>query len=127
MAPKKAVAERNGKPVLLDIDEVVTGDILQIKPGESIPADGIVIEGMTAVDESALTGESIPVDKKQGDSVSAATINRSGFIRIQTVRVGEDTSFSQIIQMVSNAASTKGSPLLELQTKCLQYLCRQLL
>lgn len=107
MAPKKAVAERNGKPVLLDIDEVVTGDILQIKPGESIPADGIVIEGMTAVDESALTGESIPVDKKQGDSVSAATINRSGFIRIQTVRVGEDTSFSQIIQMVSNAASTK--------------------
>ena len=107
MAPKTAVVERAGQQVEVGIDEVQTGDIFVVKPGESIPVDGVIIEGTTAVDESALTGESIPVDKGVEDSVSAATINQSGFIRARATRVGEDTTFSQIIQMVSDAASTK--------------------
>ncbi len=107
MAPKTATIERDGKEVLVDIDEVLAGDIFVVKPGESIPVDGMVIEGETAVDESALTGESIPVDKSIGDIVSAATINQSGFFRAKASRVGEDTTFSQIIQMVSDAAATK--------------------
>ena len=107
MAPKTAVVERAGQQVEVGIDEVQTGDIFVVKPGESIPVDGVILEGTTAVDESALTGESIPVDKGVEDSVSAATINQSGFIRARATRVGEDTTFSQIIQMVSDAASTK--------------------
>ncbi|MCR5148325.1 MAG: heavy metal translocating P-type ATPase [Eubacterium sp.] len=107
MAPKTAVIERNGIETEVDIDEVQTGDIFIVKPGESIPVDGVIIEGNTAVDESALTGESIPADKSEGDKVSAATINQSGFIRAKASRVGEDTTFSQIIQMVSDAAATK--------------------
>ena len=107
MAPKTAVIERDGQQVTVDIDEVKAEDIFIVKPGEAIPVDGVIIEGETAVDESALTGESIPVDKNVGDSVSAATINQSGFIRAKASRVGEDTTFSQIIQMVSDAAATK--------------------
>ncbi len=107
MAPKTAVVERDGKEFLVDIDEVRTGDVFIVKPGESIPVDGTIIEGDTAVDESALTGESIPVDKSVGDSVSAATINSSGFFKATADRVGEDTTFSRIIQMVSDAAATK--------------------
>lgn len=107
MAPKTAVVEREGQQVEIGIDDVRAGDIFVVKPGESIPVDGIIIEGSTAVDESALTGESIPVDKEADDTVSAATINQSGFIRARALRVGEDTTFSQIIQMVSDAASTK--------------------
>ncbi|MCC6093915.1 MAG: heavy metal translocating P-type ATPase [Eubacterium sp.] len=107
MAPKTAVVERGGQQVEVGIDDVQLGDIFVVKPGESIPVDGVIIEGTTAVDESALTGESIPVDKGVEDSVSAATINQSGFIRARATRVGEDTTFSQIIQMVSDAASTK--------------------
>ena len=107
MAPKTATVVRDGKELTVDIDEVRTGDVFIVKPGESIPVDGVIIEGNTAVDESALTGESIPVDKAEGDSVSAATINRSGFIQAEASRVGEDTTFSQIIQMVSDAAATK--------------------
>lgn len=107
MAPKTAVLERNGQQVEVGIDEVQSGDIFVVKPGESIPVDGVIIEGTTAVDESALTGESIPVDKAVDDTVSAATINQSGFIRARATRVGEDTTFSQIIQMVSDAAATK--------------------
>lgn len=107
MAPKTATIERDGKELLVDIDEVKAGDIFVVKPGESIPVDGTIIEGNTAVDESALTGESIPVDKSAGDSVSAATINQSGFFKAKASRVGEDTTFSQIIQMVSDAAATK--------------------
>ena len=107
MAPKTATIEREGKELLVDIDEVKAGDIFVVKPGESIPVDGTIIEGNTAVDESALTGESIPVDKSVGDSVSAATINQSGFFKAKASRVGEDTTFSQIIQMVSDAAATK--------------------
>ena len=107
MAPKTAVVERGGERLEVSIDEVQPEDIFVVKPGESIPVDGVIIEGSTAVDESALTGESIPVDKETGDSVSAATINQSGFIRARATRVGEDTTFSQIIQMVSDAAATK--------------------
>ena len=107
MAPKTAVVEREGQQLEVGIDEVQLGDIFVVKPGESIPVDGIIIEGRTAVDESALTGESIPVDKEADDVVSAATINQSGFIRARATRVGEDTTFSQIIQMVSDAAATK--------------------
>lgn len=107
MAPKTATVERQGKELLVDIDEVQIGDVFVVKPGEAIPVDGTIIEGNTAVDESALTGESIPVDKAEGDSVSAATINQSGFFKATASRVGEDTTFSQIIQMVSDAAATK--------------------
>ena len=107
IAPRTAVVERNGEQVQVGIDEVQVGDIFVVKPGESIPVDGVIIEGTTAVDESALTGESIPVDKGVDDSVSAATMNQSGFIRARAARIGEDTTFSQIIQMVSDAAATK--------------------
>ena len=107
MAPKTATVERGGVQTVVDIDEVRPGDVFIVKPGESIPVDGEIIEGNTAVDESALTGESVPVDKTVGDSISAATINVSGFIRAKASRVGEDTTFSQIIKMVSDAAATK--------------------
>ena len=107
LAPRTAVVERNGEQVQVGIDEVQVGDIFVVKPGESIPVDGVIIEGTTAVDESALTGESIPVDKGVDDSVSAATMNQSGFIRARAARIGEDTTFSQIIKMVSDAAATK--------------------
>lgn len=107
MAPKTAVVERGGQQVQVGIDEVRAGDVFVVKPGEAIPVDGVILDGETAVDESALTGESIPVDKNAGDTVSAATINQSGFIRAEASRVGEDTTFSQIIKMVSDAAATK--------------------
>ena len=107
MAPRTATVERDGKETVVDIDEVRPGDIFCVRPGEAIPVDGVIIEGDTAVDESALTGESIPVDKTEGNSVSAATVNQSGFIRARADRVGEDTTFSKIIQMVSDAAATK--------------------
>lgn len=107
MAPKTAVLERNGSQVEVGIDEVMPGDVFVVKPGAAIPVDGEIIEGETAVDESTLTGESVPVDKAPGDMVSAATINHSGFIKARATRVGEDTTFSQIIRMVSDAAATK--------------------
>ena len=107
MAPKTAKILRDGQEVEVSIEEVHTGDIFVVYPGESIPVDGIVTEGNSAVNEAALTGESIPVDKEPGDKVSAATINQSGYIRCQATRVGEDTTLSQIIQMVSDAAATK--------------------
>lgn len=107
LAPKTAVIERDGEETLVQIAEVKTGDVFVVRPGESIPVDGMIIEGGTAIDESALTGESVPVDKSVGDEVSAATINRTGFIRAKATRVGEDTTLSQIIKMVSDAAATK--------------------
>ena len=107
MAPKTAVVIRNGEEVEVPVDEVSKGDIFVVRPGENIPVDGIVLEGNSAVNESALTGESIPVDKAVGDKVSAATQNQSGYIRCEATRVGEDTTLSQIIQMVSDAAATK--------------------
>ena len=107
LAPKTATLLRNGQEVKVPIDQVQTGDIFVVRPGENIPVDGVVEEGSSAVNESALTGESIPVDKEAGDSVSAATLNQSGFLRCRATRVGEDTTLSQIIQMVSDAAATK--------------------
>ncbi|MBQ6508395.1 MAG: heavy metal translocating P-type ATPase [Flexilinea sp.] len=107
LAPKTAVLLRDGKETEVGIDEVRTGDIFVVRPGENIPVDGIVLEGSSAVNESALTGESIPVDKAEGDHVSAATANRSGYLRCQATRVGEDTTLAQIIRMVSDAAATK--------------------
>ena len=107
LAPKTAVLVRDGKEVTVSIDRVQKGDIFVVRPGENIPVDGRILEGHSAVNESALTGESIPVDKETGDLVSAATINQSGFIKCEATRVGEDTTLSQIIKMVSDAAATK--------------------
>ena len=107
LAPKTATVIRNGVEEVVSIEQVRKGDIFVVKPGENIPVDGIVLEGSSAVNESALTGESIPVDKNIGDSVSAATLNQSGYLRCEASRVGEDTTLSQIIQMVSDAAATK--------------------
>ena len=107
LAPKTANVERNGTEETIDIDLVQKGDIFVVRPGETIPVDGVVIEGESAVNEAALTGESIPVDKEPGSPVSSATLNQSGFLRCQATRVGEDTSLSQVIQMVSDAAATK--------------------
>ncbi|HJD39357.1 MAG TPA: heavy metal translocating P-type ATPase [Candidatus Blautia stercoripullorum] len=107
LAPKTATVIRNGVEEVVSIEQVRKGDIFVVKPGENIPVDGIVLEGTSAVNESALTGESIPVDKNIGDSVSAATLNQSGYLRCEASRVGEDTTLSQIIQMVSDAAATK--------------------
>ncbi|MBP5194395.1 MAG: heavy metal translocating P-type ATPase [Lachnospiraceae bacterium] len=107
LAPEKATLIRDGKEIDVGIEEVCVGDIFVVRPGEKIPVDGIITEGNTAVDESALTGESVPVDKEAGDTVSAATVNQSGFIKAKAVRVGEDTSLSRIIQLVSDASATK--------------------
>ncbi len=107
LAPKTATVVRDGQEVTVSIAEVRQGDIFVVRPGENIPVDGIVIEGSSAVNEAALTGESIPVDKQKGSSVSAATTNQSGFLRCEATRVGEDTTLSQIIKMVSDAAATK--------------------
>ena len=107
LAPKTAVVLKNGVETEVSIDQVKKGDIFVVRPGENIPVDGIVLEGTSAVNEAALTGESIPVDKAEGDKVSAATMNQSGFLKCEATRVGEDTTLSQIIQMVSDAAATK--------------------
>lgn len=107
LTPKSANVVRDGKEMTVSISEVKQGEIFVVRPGESVPVDGTVIEGSSAINESALTGESVPVDKEVGDTVSAATINQSGFIRCEATRVGEDTTLSQIIKMVSDAAATK--------------------
>ena len=107
LAPKTAVLLRDGEEAEVPVDDVNIGDVFVVRPGENIPVDGLVIEGTTAVNESALTGESIPVDKNPGDHVSAATLNQSGYIKCEARRVGEDTTLNQIIQMVSDAAATK--------------------
>lgn len=107
LAPKTAVVIRNGQETTIPVEQVHKGDIFVVRPGKNIPVDGVVLEGTSAVNESALTGESIPVDKAAGDMVSAATVNQSGFIRCEASRVGEDTTLSQIIKMVSDAAATK--------------------
>lgn len=107
LAPKTATILKDGVETEVEISKVNVGDIFVVRPGESIPVDGVIVEGSSAVNESALTGESIPVDKETGDGVSAATINQSGFIKCRATRVGEDTTISQIIKMVSDAAATK--------------------
>ncbi len=107
LAPQSATVLRNGQELSIPVDQVRKGDIFLVRPGEHIPVDGVIKEGQAAVDESALTGESIPVDKAVGDTVSAATVNQSGFLQCEATRVGQDTTLSQIIQMVSDAAATK--------------------
>ena len=107
LAPRTAVLVHDGVEEEVPVDRVKPGDVFAVRPGESIPVDGVVLEGMSAVNEAALTGESIPVDKAEGDRVSAATINQSGYLRCEATRVGEDTTLSQIIRMVSDAAATK--------------------
>ena len=107
LAPKTATIIKDGKEISVSISEVKEGDLFVVRPGESIPVDGVILEGNSAVNESALTGESIPADKAEGDTVSAATINEAGFIKCRATRVGKDTTLSQIINMVSDAAATK--------------------
>ena len=107
LAPKTAVLIRDGAEVTVPVEEVQTGDLFVVRPGESIPVDGIVEEGQITVDESALTGESIPVDKEAGSTVSSGTMNTSGFLKCRATRVGADTTIQQIIQMVEDAAATK--------------------
>ena len=107
LAPKTATVVRNGQEMQVPVGQVQKGDVFVVRPGEHIPVDGIVLEGSSAVNEAALTGESIPVDKEAGDTISAATVNQSGFIKCEATRVGEDTTLSQIIRMVSDAAATK--------------------
>ena len=107
LAPKTAAVVCDGQEVTVPVEQVQKDDVFVVRPGESIPVDGVVLEGTSAVNESALTGESVPVDKTPGDAVSAATVNQSGFLRCRATRVGEDTTLSQIIQMVSDAAATK--------------------
>ena len=107
LAPRTAVIVKDGAEQTVPIEQVKKGDIFVVRPGENIPVDGVILEGASAVNESALTGESVPVDKAVGDSISAATVNQSGFIRCEAVKVGEDTTLSQIIKMVSDAAATK--------------------
>lgn len=107
LAPKTAALIVDGEERLVPVESIKKGDVFAVRPGESIPVDGVILEGFSAVDEAALTGESIPLEKKPGDSVSAATINQAGYIRCEATRVGEDTTLSQIIRMVSDAAATK--------------------
>lgn len=107
MAPKTALAERDGQVVEIPAEEILPGDILQVKPGSSVPADGRVLEGTTSIDEAAITGESIPVQKQPGDKVIAATMNKAGFFRMKAEKVGEDTTFSQIIRLVEDASASK--------------------
>ena len=107
LAPKTALLERDGREVEVPVEQVAVGDIVRVKPGSSIPVDGAILEGSTSVDEAAITGESIPVEKQPGDSVIAATINKAGFVRVKAAKVGDDTTFSQIIRLVEDASSSK--------------------
>lgn len=107
LAPKTAVVEREGREIQIPIEQVAAGDVVLVKPGESIPVDGVILSGSTSVDEAAITGESIPVEKQAGDSVIAATINKAGFIRVRGTKVGDDTTFAQIIRLVEDASATK--------------------
>ena len=116
MAPKTALAERDGQVVEIPAEEILPGDILQVKPGSSVPADGRVLEGTTSIDEAAITGESIPVQKQPGDKVIAATMNKAGFFRMKAEKVGEDTTFSQIIRLVEDASASQ-APLAQIPEK----------
>ncbi len=116
LAPKTATLLRDGQEITVSVDQVQTGDLFLVRPGENIPVDGVVVEGLSAVNEAALTGESLPVDKAPGDTVSSATLNQSGALTCRATRVGEDTTLSQIIQMVSDAAATK-APVAKLADK----------
>ena len=107
MAPKTAFVERDGMVLEIPAEEILPGDVLQVKPGSSVPADGVILEGSTSVDQAAITGESIPVQKNPGDSVIAATMNKAGFFRMKATKVGKDTTFAQIIRLVEDASASK--------------------
>lgn len=107
LAPKTALVERSGQEVEIPVEEVLPGDVVIVKPGQTVPVDGVVLEGQSAVDESALTGESIPVEKQPGDKVTGASINKSGYFKMQATKVGDDTALSQIIRLVEEASSSK--------------------
>ena len=107
LAPKKATVIRDGVETIVNIDEVKLDDIFVVKPGESIPVDGVIVSGDSSINESALTGESVPVDKSVNDTISAGTLNISGYLQAKATHVGKDTTLSKIIQMVSDAAATK--------------------
>ena len=109
LAPKTATVVRDGAEVTVPVEQVRKGDVFVVRPGENIPVDGVVLEGASAVNEAALTGESLPVEKAAGDMVSAATVNQSGFLKCRATRVGEDTTLSQIIQMVSGRGGHQGA------------------
>lgn len=116
LAPKTATVERNGVESVIPVEEVQLGDVLIVKAGESVPVDGVVLEGTSSVDESALTGESIPVEKQAGDSVIGATINKSGYFKMRATKVGDDTALSQIVRLVDEATSSK-APIAKLADK----------
>ena len=116
LAPKTATVVRNGQELELPVEEVVVDDMILIKPGQSIPVDGIIVEGSSSVDQSALTGESIPVEKQVGDKVIAATINKTGFFKFKAQKVGDDTTLAQIIELVEDASSSK-APIAKLADK----------
>lgn len=116
LAPKTAIVERDGKQIEIAASDVEKDDIVIVKPGQSIPVDGVILEGTTSVDEAAITGESIPVEKEEGSTVIAATINKAGFIRVRATKVGDDTTFSQIIRLVEEASSSK-APIAKLADK----------
>ena len=107
LAPKTAVVEREGREIEIPVEQVAVGEIVLIKPGSSVPVDGVILEGNTSIDEAAITGESIPVEKQPGDSIIAATMNKAGFVKAKAVKVGDDTTFSQIIRLVEDASSSK--------------------
>ena len=116
LAPKTATVERDGMDIQVPVEEVQAGEILVVKAGESIPVDGVIVEGVSSVDESALTGESIPVEKQTGDKVIGATINKSGYFKMQATKVGDDTTLAQIVRLVDEATSSK-APIAKLADK----------
>ena len=116
LSPRTAIVEREGKEAVIPVEQVMTGDILVIKPGAAIPVDGIITEGNSSVDESVITGESIPVEKTVGDKAVSATINKSGFFKMRASKVGEDTTINQIIRLVDEASSSK-APIAKLADK----------
>ena len=107
LAPKTATVERDGKEQVIPVEQLRVGDVIVVKPGQSIPADGVIIEGNTSVDEAAITGESIPVEKEAGNTVLSATMNKSGFIKFRATKVGSDTTLAQIVRLVEDASSSK--------------------
>ena len=107
LAPKTAVVERDGREQEIPVEQVVAGDVVIVRPGQNVPVDGFILEGSTSIDEAAITGESIPVHKQEGDTVIAATMNKTGFVKFKATRVGDDTTFSQIIRLVEEASSSK--------------------
>ena len=120
LAPKTALVIRDGKELELPVEDVIIGDIVIVKPGQSVPVDGVIVEGSSSVDQSALTGESIPVEKREGDTVIAATINKTGYFKFKAQKVGDDTTLAQIIQLVEDANASK-APIAKMADKISEF------